>query len=67
MKELCGFLFFMAMMALALASLFTSGFSAGKQSVKQEAVDVGVAKWTVDTRGLRGFEWINATNPEVKP
>jgi hypothetical protein len=34
------------------------GYVTARISTQQEAVDNGVAKWTVDNKGHLGFEWI---------
>jgi hypothetical protein len=41
--------------------LFTTfiGYGAARIGTQQEAVDNGVARWTVDSKGNLGFEWIN--------
>lgn len=54
------------MIVLFCIVCFVGGCNMGSSFKNREAIEAGVAEWTIDKQGVRGFRWLPATPAEGK-
>ena len=58
------FVFFVFLVAMGLTCVAGCGYGIAESTIRQEAVNAGVAEWTVDKEGTKGFKWLSPAIPE---